>query len=384
MSAEKDEWRVTYTQYEEVRSSDWDSVKQNYRDELTDSEYAKEAEATYYNLRSEAAERDEQRKRIMSAFLPGNPIAEKYGWEVRGFMPLESLVDPTVDIAVGHPESGAVLAALVLKERQQSQTAFRTLNRAIRMFGKNPRLLREDMNGMSVEPNQIEGSLVASEAGAHRSVDVIESLEEDGEISEQMYLWKIVGTDEERLQAHTDVQDRSVEDTLPGNGLADPLQTGIKVAKDNHSLPDFFVDSHHETIAVNTVGEMVTKRKRDGAQITHFSSADLKSYLSTVLSMSDARDEAEKLAESLLFRWEAMELIESLTPSQTRLDDDSEYFRFTANTQGAKTTMGAVRDNYLELAIELKIEVKAREQTIEDIYEDEGEQSSLSRYFDED
>lgn len=382
MSGEGLEWDEIYRRYEETSPERWESRKEEYRESIKTSEWAEEAEARYYNLRSESVARDEQRKRIMAAFFPRNPISNIYGWELKGIKPLKSRDTPSVDIALGHPESGSVFGVLILRERQRPQTAIEELVEAIAAMRANKRLLQEDLSGMSVDERRIEGVIVTSTAGERQTAEAIETMEADVALSEQIYLWKVVGTDDERIQAHTDIRGRSSDECLPNHELSEPLQQGIKVAKDIHSLPDFFVDSHHETIAVSTVGEMVAQRKRDGAQITHFSSEDLKSYLRQVLAGSDAIDAASSMAEEMTLRWDGMSLIESLTPHQTRLDDNSDYYRYDTGTQGSKATMGAVRDNYAELAINFEVEIEARRRTLADIYDEKGEQSSLAQYSD--
>ena len=382
MSADGLRWDQVYCQYEEVRSDQWDSRKEEYRENIEDSEWAEESEASYYNLRAETIARDEQRKRVIAAFHRRNRIASQYGWELRGIRPLRTLDIPIVDIALGHSESGSVLGILVLRERQRPQTAITELAQAITAMRANTQLLQEDLSGMSVDDHRIEGAVVISGSSERRTVDAVETMEVGEELSEQVYLWKIIGTDEERIQAHTDIQGRSPNECLPNDDLSEPLQEGIKVAKGTHSLPDFFADSHHETIAEATVGEMVARRKRDGAQITHFSSEDMDTYLMQVLSGSDAVDTASSMSEEMLLRWDSMGLIESLTSSQTRLDDDSDYYRYNTGTQGSKTTIAAVRDGYTELAIDFELEVEARRRTLVEIRAEDGEQRSLASYSD--
>ncbi|MFH5802188.1 hypothetical protein [Haladaptatus sp. CMAA 1911] len=382
MSGDGLEWDEVYRRYEEERSEHWDSRKGEHRESIQTSEWAERSEASYYNLRSEAIARDEQRKRIIAAFHRQNPIARRCGWELKGIRPLETLDAPIVDIALGHSESGSVLGILVLQERQRPQTAITELTEAIATMRANTRLLQEDLSGMSVDERRIEGTIVISSTSERQAVEAIETMEVGVGLSEQIYLWKVVGTDEERIQAHTDINRRSPDECLPDYDLSEPLQQGIKVAKGIHSLPDFFVDSHHETIAEATVGEMIAQRKRDGAQITHFSSEDLETYLTRVLSGSDAIDAASPMVEEMVLRWSGMDLIESLTQSQTRLDDGSDYYRYKTGTQGSKTTIGAVRDNYTELATDFKIEIEARRRTLMDIREEEGEQRSLTNFSD--
>ncbi len=382
MSGDGLRWDEVYRRYEEARSDRWDSRKEEHRESIEGSEWAEESEASYYNLRSEAVARDEQRKRIIAAFHRQNPIARRYGWELRGIRPLKALDTPIVDIALGHPESGSVLGVLVLRERQRPQTAITELTEAIAAMRANTRLLQEDLSGMSVDDRRIEGVIVISGSSERQAVDAIEAMEVDGRLSEQIYLWKVVGTDEERIQAHTNIQGRSTNECLPDDDLSEPLQEGIRVAKDIHSLPDFFADSHHETIAEATVGEMIAQRKRDGAQITHLSSEDIHTYFTRVLSGSDAVDAVSSMGEEMVLRWNGMGLIESLIPSQTRLNDGSDYYRYNTGTQGSKTTIAAVRDDYTELAIDFEVEVEARRRSLSEIREEEGEQRSLANYSD--
>lgn len=382
MSGDGLRWHEVYRRYEEVRSDQWDSRKEDHRESIEASEWAEKAEASYYNLRSEAVARDEQRKRIIAAFHRRNPVARQYGWELRGIRPLSGRDTPIVDIVLGHPESGSVLGVLVLRERQRPQTAITDLTEAIAAMRANTRLLQEDLAGMSVDDRRIDGVMVISGSSERQAVEAIEAVEADTGLSEQIYLWKVVGTDEERIQAHTDIRGRSANECLPDHDLSEPLQDGIRVAKEIHSLPDFFPDSHHETIAEATVGQMIAKRTRDGSQITHFSGKDLETYLERVLSGSDAADAVSSMRDLLVLRWNGMDLIEPLTPSQTRLDDSSDYYRYNTGTQGSKTTIAAVRNDYTDLAIDFELEIESRRRTLSEIQQQKGEQSPLSKFSD--
>ncbi|WP_435345095.1 hypothetical protein [Haloarchaeobius sp. HRN-SO-5] len=380
MSVGEWEWDEILDRYEAISSDYWDGVKDDHLSEIQDDEQEVDRIQTEYrNKRNESKSLTEQQKTVISGFLPGNTIANSTGWEFRAIEPLRNLDSESPDLVIGHPETGSILAVTMLRQRERPETAINRVTSAATTIRSNTRLLSDEIN-MSVDDRGVECVLIVPESADRRSAEAIEDLEGSGDLTEEIYLWKIVETDKEKIEAHTQIGSRDEDECLPDGDLGEYLSQGIEVAKSVHSLPDFFAESHHEIIAEHTVGEMVSQRKRDGGQITHFSKSDFEDYLRTTLSHSNSANVASERAELLLKRWEEMGLIESITDGQTRLDDGSDYYRFDTGTRTAKNTMGAVRSDYTELAVDFELNVEATRRTLREYIEENGEQASLNQF----
>lgn len=380
MKVEGLEWQEVLDRYQKVKSQNehWVERKEHYEEEIEDADETLEGIRTEYRNESKASqEHTERLKTIVSAFLPGNDIADRTQWRFKTIRPLKSMDGESPDVVLLKPETGGLFVATLLRKRERPITAVHRLEEATITVRNHPRLLQDEMDGKSFDERKVEPVLIIPESADKDTVEMIEEREQSGQHSEKPYIWKITKTKKEEIKAITQIEGRSEDECLPEGELGRLLEEGIEVAKTAHSLPDFFVDSHHQTYAEKTVGRMVQTRMKDGAQVTHFSSKDLKRYFRQTLSASRSEDLAGKKVSEMIRRWKAMGLIEPITESQSRLDDGSDYYRFDVDTNRGPNTMSKVKDEYPSYAIQFDVEIEAMRRVLEEYSE---EQSSLEEF----
>lgn len=342
---------------------------ENLRDEETDTG---EVASRYTNKLKTSKQRDEILKTLISAFLPTSRLTSETGWEFKSFLPLPDMDGDSPEVVFGNPQTGGVILANTLPERERPETTILRLESAVTLVSENRHTFSEEI-GMDINEADIRCVLCVPEKADRRAEDALEDIRASRGLSRPIDIWRVDGPNNEKIDFYTTV------DMQPDGGedLDARLVEGLQVAKEIHTLPDFFPDSHHQLIAEHTVGAMVQRRLSDDAAKTHFTDGDFESYLWETLSYSDAEELAEEKCTNHLDRWTSMDLIEKLTPSQTDLEGDCEFYRFNVDSRGAGNIMKEVKSKYMELAIDYKLEIEAMRLVLEEFDE---QQSSLEEW----
>lgn len=376
MSAEDLSRQEVIKRYKAIENAHFSDRKEAHFEHLRDLETdTGELETQYSNQLRASKQRDEILKTLISAFLPTSRIASETGWKFKAVLPLPEMDGESPDVVFGKPQTGGVILANSLPERERPRTTISRLGEAVTLVSENRHTFSEEIE-MDINENDIRCVLCVPEKSDQRAGEALEEMEAENELSTTIDIWRVDGPNSERIDFYTTIGAQTDGGDIWDN-LDEILRRGLEVAKDMHALPDFFPNSHHQLIAEHTVGEIVQCRLRDDAAKTHFSNTDFKKYLQETLSYSGAGDLTEEQCTELLQRWSGMELIEDLTPSQTDLEEGDDFYRFDVESRGAGNVMKEVKSMYKGLAIDYHLEIQAMRKVLDEFDE---QQSSLSEW----
>lgn len=319
---------------------------------------------------------DTHLKQTISAFLPEGPIESQTGWTFLGSEPLSELNIPNGDALFGNPSRNMALIV-------ECKTSIGRPTKALNQVYNAAELLRQHQDRISdrigMEIDELECAICVPSIDDTRIVDQIEEHEREELARERVYVWRLHHYYGEKIDLFTDIQTRTERENTHDSELAPILEEGIELTYERQVIPSFFPSSHLEVIMEESFGLLLEKRLTDDKPARHFRKKELTSILTSQkhLPHYDAETIGERICEKLVNKCTKFDVIGRLSPSETDLEGDGDFFKYNVRGKSPNTILKNLREKYIDSAVESHAEIRAMRRVIDEFDED---QSSLGDF----
>lgn len=380
MSFIEEELEILDYYLENVANDNYRHIKEDKFEELNESEDAIErAGERYNNRRDEAQQKMKLRTTLMAAFLRNGPIERVTNWEFKKLFPLRTLDVDSVDVLIGNQTDGSIILIIILPLRKRPETGISDAIEMLEGVRTNNSTLSDDI-GLDFRNDRIQTAIAIEPSRANDTATAIGQYEESNGDPEEFYVWRISGTEGEKIEVYTDFPSTPGQNRRHNDELGRVLDNGREIMDSPHVLPDFFYDSHHSLLLEHTVTVMASNRRESEVPNTHFSRQELQNYYSDTLHGSDSDHKASQLTDRVLELWGHLRVITEIKSSNDQIDDGSTSYRFKSRKQNPKSIYDDIAEEYDKKSIEFLLEIEAINEAIEQFQEDKGVQSDLAAY----
>lgn len=380
MNTIKKELEILEYYEDEVSNDNYKNTKEEILDDLLDDEDAIEAaEEQYENRKEESKHKKKVRTTLMAAFLRNGPIERVTNWEFRRLFPLRTLDVDSADVLVGNQTDGSIILIIILSLRKRPETGIDDALEMLEGVRDNNSALSDDIN-LDFRNDRIQTAIAIEPARANDTAVAIEEYEQSVTDPEDLYVWRITGTEGAKIDIYTDFPSNPGQNRCHDGDLGQVLDPGREIMDSPHVLPDFFYDTHHSLLLEHTIIKMASNHLDTDIPNTHFSTQELRNYFDSTLYGSDSTHKASILTGRVIQLWEHLDIMTKVSDSNDKIDDGSTVYRLRSRKQNPQTIYDDISDNYDEECIEFLIESKAMEQTIEQFEEDKGVQADLATF----
>ncbi|MFC6838370.1 hypothetical protein [Halomarina ordinaria] len=366
-----------FFEYVVSREPSYEDTKDEIAAELRDSGETDDARTRIDNGIRQARSHDNLLESTISVFLPNGQVNAQTDWRFLGAEPLSELGVPNADLIIGNPERNfAVIVECKSGLSRPGKALNQLYDAADALREHQPHL--EERIGMPID--QFECALSISSTDDIRLVREIEQHERDGRAQEKVFVWRLHYLENgEQIDLFTRIETREPGKSTHDNELAQILSGGIDITNDEHLSPSFFPSSHLYRIMEEVFSTILTQRKIEDGPMRHFAGKEVLDILTSQrhLPHYDADEIGTRIYEELISRLLDFKLIVSISPSDTQLTGDGEFYRYKGRGRSMSTILNDLQDGYKSAAVEQEIELEAMRRTIEQ-YEDE--QSRLGDY----
>jgi len=380
MSSAEAELEVLEYYLSEVDNDNYRNTKQAEFENLVDDEDAVEAaEERYANRRDESQHKKKVRTTLMAAFLRNGLIERVTNWEFKNLFPLRTLDIDSADVLIGNQTDGSIILIVILPLRQRPSTGIDDAIEMLEDVRDNNSTLSDDI-GLDFRNDRIQTAIAIEPARANDTANAIEQYERSNTNPEEFYVWRVAGTQGEKIDVFTDFAGNSGLDRRHDGELGQVLDEGREIMDSPHVLPDFFYDSHHSLLLEHTATQMASNRNNSEIPNTHFSRQEIQDYFQNTLHGSDSDHKATQLADRVLKLWEYIEIIAEVKSSNDQIEDGSTSYRFKSRKQNPKSIYDDIAEDYDQKGVEFLLEVEAMEKAIDQFKEDKGIQADLAAF----
>ena len=380
MSSAEAELEVLEYYLSEVDNDNYRNTKQTEFENIVDDEDAVEAaEERYENRRDESQHKKKVRTTLMAAFLRNGLIERVTNWEFKKLFPLRTLDIDSADVLIGNQTDGSIILIVILPLRQRPSTGIDDAIEMLEDVRDNNSTLSDDI-GLDFRNDRIQTAIAIEPARANDTANAIEQYERSNTNPEEFYVWRVAGTQGEKIDVFTDFTGNSGSDRRHDGDLGQVLDEGREIMDSPHVLPDFFYDTHHSLLLEHTATQMASNRNNSEIPNTHFSRQEIQDYFQNTLHGSDSDHKATQLADRVLKLWEYIEIIAEVKSSNDQIEDGSTSYRFKSRKQNPKSIYDDIAEDYDQKGVEFLLEVEAMEKAIDQFKEDKGIQADLAAF----
>ncbi|QIO25410.1 hypothetical protein [Haloarcula sp. JP-L23] len=382
MTTVDDELEVLEYFQSDVSNDHYLSVKKDKLEELKEDDDAREsAETRYNNRRDESQHKKKIRTTIMAGFLRNGLVERQTNWEFKSLYPLRTLDVNSADVLIGNQTDGSIILIVILPLRQRPSTGINEAIEMIEGIRSNGSTLSRDID-LDFHNDRIQTAIAIDRSRALDTATAIEDYESSVTDSEEFYVWRIVGTEGEKIDIFTDFPTTDSENRCHNGDLGQILNEGVEIMDSPHILPSFFYDTHHSLLLEHTVTKLASNRRESDIPNTHFSRAELRNYFDNTLHGPDSTNKAMQLVKRMITLWKHFDLIAKISPSNDQINDESTSYRFKSRKRNPKSIYDDVSEDYDEKSIEFLLEVESMEVAIQEYEEENGIQSDLATFGD--
>lgn len=181
------------------------------------------------------------------------------------------------------------------------------------------------------------------------------------------WIWELSITEEHTISIYSDLTPESDGGMSMSGDLDNALSQSTLVERESQASPDLFPTSHRHSKAEHLVENLVKKRVPEDVPNTHFTMREAVEYFEDqrnfaktsgiVLGRSDAVE--------IVDWWQEVDIVSSISPSQTDLSGANRYYRFSINAQKPSGIMRTVSDETEDNIIREEFERYAMRETLD-------------------
>lgn len=375
MSAEDldDEEVVDLYEYIIDREPFYEEVKEEFVEEIwEETDEGSEVRTRIERGIREARRHDSLLESTISVFLPGGTVHAETGWKFRGAEPLSELNVPNSDLIVGNEDRNLALIAECKSGLSRPGQALTQLYDAADAVREHKDELKENIG---MEFDAFECAICVSSTDDIRIAREIEDHEQDGDARERIFIWRLHYHEEgEQLDLFTRIDTRSPGNETHDNQLAQVLQGGVDITKDEHATPSFFPSSHLYRVMEEVFSTILTRREANDGPLRHFSGEEVLDILTDQrhLPHYDADRIGARMYSELMDRLLQFDLITTIGTEDTELEGAGDFYRYRGRAQSRGTILSNLGEGYKEGAVEWDIELEAMGRTIDQFDEDQS------------
>jgi len=328
---------------------------------------------------------DDLLRLTITAFGPRSTIYKTTGWKLLGVEPLYE-VDPHLrnpDAMMGHDDRDVAVTV-------ECKTGLSSPQKAIQQIRAASQVVRDRSDYLSKKAgcsfSEIEPVLCVPGHLQQKAKRAIEQEEQDGDVSQPIYLWTLHRFKGDELQLNTQINTRTENESKHNSGLASILggDSGVEIGGKVGLTPEFFPDSHPYTVMDHVFSELLVKRERSDNSVRKFTRGEVYEFINDQRTVPhyEVATIAEMMTNDLLVKMEEFGLIDSTSP-ESGAGKGVETYEYDSNLVEGKSA-SRIRSNlneaYKSVWSSYKADSEAKREAAQEFRESNPR---LDQYYDE-